>query len=175
MFLFLRLGVRSDAAGPQQASRSCRISLCHFFFFYIRSSFFVVITTVLPKSLCPRVSFPIFFVSYSEKILSAPFRRAYKQKSRVPSFPHSSASHTSPPSPTSADQARVLTGPLYSAPDHCQSDLSLPVPQCLSQELVASFVLNQLELCHSQESLAHHCSPPCFRHGPAALTLLSVS
>lgn len=79
------------------------------------------------------------------------------------------------PSPTSADQARVLTGPLYSAPDHCQSDLSLPVPQCLSQELVASFVLNQLELCHSQESLAHHCSPPCFRHGPAALTLLSVS
>lgn len=149
-------------------------SACVIFFFFIRSSFFAVITTVLPKSLCPRVSFPIFFVSHSEKILSAPFRRAYKQKSRVPSFPHSSASRLLP-SPTSAAQARVLTGPLYSAPDHCQSDPSLPVPQCLSQELVASFVLNQLELCHSQESLAHHCSPPCFRHGPAALTLLSVS
>lgn len=51
------------------------------------------------QPLCPRVSFPIFFVSYSEKILSAPFRRADKQKSRVPSFPHSSASHTSPPQP----------------------------------------------------------------------------
>lgn len=74
-------------------------SACVIFFFCIRSSFFVVITTVLPKSLCPRVSFPIFFVSYSEKILSAPFRRAYKQKSRVPSFPRSSASHTSPPQP----------------------------------------------------------------------------
>lgn len=67
-FLFLNLGVNSDAAGPQEVSMFCE--LYDFFFFHF---FSVFITAILPRSLCPRVSFPVFFVSYPDEILVALF------------------------------------------------------------------------------------------------------